>query len=523
MEENLFDINNFNIIQDEENYYFFRALNMADNKDIEQGTTLAENGKIDRIRTDRERFDGETKYSEESKISLEEVYDHIKMHYRKDTNCISLTSNANVAINYGRGSYKDKYVMIKIPKKELGEQTVFAGQYMLKELYSKIEQEVEKLPEEEKDKILSAFEEIEETKESKKLKEIIAKRYTAKNEEMNPSKSHPRKGISYSSPKARISSYQSLNAEQLLETNKVYAKLAILENEHILEHVIPNSSNSKLRETIGNAFSSMEAIHYGDIKKENIIEIPKEVADIFSLIQQIDGIEKSKVEKIKKALLVAVQSGKEIPSIPETDFSVKDNISIEEMYELTGGTVEYGKANDIVKNMFYLSKARKNAIGLSNILSEVLGQDSRFEDIIKYIRDNGFRVEPEIISRQSGKGTKLSESVNLNLSKEEQTLVENIKGLSQEELDEVLQNGGLLNIQDIVSQTYGNESSPIDKSRYYAEAIISEYNWQKIGIEEFKNAENTELIKRMQDRNCIKIYNELKQAGIEERLIPTYF
>ena len=55
---------------------------------------------------------------EESNISLEEVYDHIKMHYRKDTNCISLTSNANIAINYGRGSYKDKYVMIKIPKKD---------------------------------------------------------------------------------------------------------------------------------------------------------------------------------------------------------------------------------------------------------------------------------------------------------------------------------------------------------------------------------------------------------------------
>ena len=30
MEDNLFDINNFNIIQADEYYYFFRALNMAD-------------------------------------------------------------------------------------------------------------------------------------------------------------------------------------------------------------------------------------------------------------------------------------------------------------------------------------------------------------------------------------------------------------------------------------------------------------------------------------------------------------
>lgn len=38
---------------------------------------------------------------------------------------------------------------------------------------------------------------------------------------------------------------------------------------------------------------------------------------------------------------------------------MKESISIEEMYQLTGGTVEYGKANSIVKNMFYLSKARQ--------------------------------------------------------------------------------------------------------------------------------------------------------------------
>lgn len=64
MKDNVFSINNFNIISDEENYYFFRALNMADNNDIEQGTTLSTNGKIERIRTDRERFEGQTKYNE---------------------------------------------------------------------------------------------------------------------------------------------------------------------------------------------------------------------------------------------------------------------------------------------------------------------------------------------------------------------------------------------------------------------------------------------------------------------------
>ena len=523
MDNRLFDINNFNVIQDEENYYFFRALNMADNSDIEQEITMSSDGKIERIRTDRERFEGETKYTEDSSITLEEVYDHIKMHYRKDTNCVSLTSNANIAINYGRGSYKDKYIMIKIPKKEFGEQTVEAGQYMLQELYSRIKQSLEELPEDLRSEILDIFSDIDVANETKELQEIIAKRYTAKNGEVNPSKAHPRKGITYSTPKARISSYQSLSEGQLLEVNKVYAKLAVLENEEILKHVIPHSSNSKLRETIGNAFSSAELIHYGEIKQSEILEIPKEAVDLFALIQQIDGIDKSKVEEMKRALLVAIQSGKEIPQIPEIDFSVKDNISIEEMYKLIDGTVEYGKANSIVKNMFYLSKSRQNAIKLVESLKKVLGTDSRFDDIIEYIKENGFRIEPEIISRQSGKGFKLSESVNLNLSKDEQVLIEEIKKLSSEELEGILQNGGLLNVQDVISRVYGNtrENEQIEKSRYYAEAIVAQYDWAQIGIEEFRISERNELIKRLQEKNCVEIYEKLKRTEIDEKQIST--
>ena len=523
MEYNLFDINKFNIIQDEENYYFFRALNMADNNDIEQGITASENGKIKRIRTDRERFEGKTKYSKDSKISLEELYDHIKMHQRKDTNCISLTTNSNVAVNYGRSSYKDRYVMVKIPKKEFGNKTVSAGQFMLQELYAKIQQTIENLPEQEKQELLDAFEIIENAKESKTLQDIITRRYTAKKGEVATDNAHPRKGIKYSSPKARISSYQALDEEQLLELNKVYAKLAILENEGILKHVIPHSTNSKLRETIGNAFSSTEVIHYGEINEDNIIEIPKEIADIFALIQQVSGIEKSRIEELKQALIIVVQNGIRISQIPDITSRVKDNISIEEMYELTEGKVEYGKANSIVKNMFYLSKSRQNAIVLSNTLKQLLGKNSGFEDIIEYIRDNGFRVEPEIISRKSGKGLVLSESVNLNLQDEEQLLVDEIKGLSPEELDIVLQNGGLYNAKDIITRTFGTtgEKETIDKSRYYAEAIIARYNWQEIGIEEFTISEKNELISRLQERNCIEIYEKLKGAGVGEEKIPT--
>ena len=118
--EEIFDIEKFNIIEDEENYYFFRALNMADNQDLENGVILDSEGNVERIRTDREKYEEnpdnpEPKYDASTEISLEQMFDHIKMHYRRDTNCISLSSNANVSVSYGRGSYKDRYVMVKVP------------------------------------------------------------------------------------------------------------------------------------------------------------------------------------------------------------------------------------------------------------------------------------------------------------------------------------------------------------------------------------------------------------------------
>ena len=92
MLDRIFEIDSFNAFSDDNYYYFFRALNMADNNDIETGITLNSSGTIERIRTNLERYKDIPKYTSDDKISLEQVFDHIKMHQRKDTNCISLTS-----------------------------------------------------------------------------------------------------------------------------------------------------------------------------------------------------------------------------------------------------------------------------------------------------------------------------------------------------------------------------------------------------------------------------------------------
>ena len=100
MLDKIFDINQFNIIQDDNYYYFFRALSDGDYSDITNGITL-ENGVVKRIRTDLERFQDIPLYKEDDEISLEEVHDHIKWQHRRDTNCISLSTNANVVSTYG--------------------------------------------------------------------------------------------------------------------------------------------------------------------------------------------------------------------------------------------------------------------------------------------------------------------------------------------------------------------------------------------------------------------------------------
>lgn len=138
MNSELFGIGNFNVLQDNDYYYVFRALNRADHADV-LNYFLETNEDIERIRTDRERYEeehGRAKYNKDSELSLEEIYDHIKVHYLKETNCISLSTNANVSLDYGAG-YFDEYAVIKVPKND-HENIVSAGQYMLTEISNRI-------------------------------------------------------------------------------------------------------------------------------------------------------------------------------------------------------------------------------------------------------------------------------------------------------------------------------------------------------------------------------------------------
>ena len=525
--EEMFDIEKFNIISDEENYYFFRSLEPGDIKDLEEGNIKDENGKYIRLRTDRERWE-EThnltpRWNAESQVTLEEMYNHIKTPYSLETNCISLSSNANVARTYGE-TFSDKYVMIKVPKKEMGQRVYNAGQYMLAEIDKKVQERIAQgdIPEE----VLEDFERIDAVAESKELKEILKVKYTAP-EGIDTSKSGMKKGIVYKAPLARVSSFQALDDEQTLEKNKIVAKLTILEQKGLMGPAVPRiKTNSELIKTLGSAFASGEQIYYGDIEGNRVTDISKELLDMFALIQQAESQDKEVVNELKTELVkYIINGGKlEVPegSILRDDGTPKDDISIEEMYQITEGKVEYGQASSIVKNMYYLSKGQANARILAGMLRKITENNPKYEEIIKYIENNGFEIEPKITTRKSNTGYRISESVNLNLKPNEIGLVESIKSLTDEEQMQIVQERGLSNVKEIMTSNFAKMQTmeTIEKEDYFASAIADMYDWGSLNIEEMSVAERNELIQKLKQSNCVSIYEKLKEAGIENKDIP---
>ncbi len=307
----LFNIENTNVLKDEENYYFFRALNMADNKDYEEKIIIDKFGKINLIRTDLDRFEENNKnqnpkYSQESKISMEQFFDHIKKNYRKDTKCISLSTNANISLSYGK-NYKDKYIIVKVPKKELGKKVINAGEYLLKEIEKRIKAYIEILEKSSKENALLLFDKIDKSNSITEISKLIKVKYKLKNES-NFKKLEYNKKDKYINKKINLNKIEEirpvyimynceyLNENQNLERNKIIAKLVYLERFEKMPALIKNfKNNNSLIQAVNNAFSSLEYIHYGRIKKEEIIETSKEyVANIAEKQLNKSNIEFSK-------------------------------------------------------------------------------------------------------------------------------------------------------------------------------------------------------------------------------------
>jgi len=529
MQKDMFDITKFNLIQDNEFYYLFRSLEDGDNYDIENGITTDSDGNCIKIRTDRERWEETStespKYNSNSSLSLEEVYDHIKMHYRRDTNCISFTSNANVAVSYGKVTFSDEYVMIKIPKKDFGAQVINAGEYMLAEIEKRINDCIAGL-----DKydvkvqdILSRIQMLDEATSNEEIEKLISVKFTEKQAPKITTENQPPK-IEYTPPTARISSWQALNEEQTLEKNRLIAKLTLLERSRLMSPIIPNTaSNNLLIQTVGSAFSSLEQIHYGNIEQDRIINVQRELVYIFGLLQQVPE-EVDGIEDLKQELITVLNSGQriEIPQGNLEQYRLDENLSIDDLYKITQGKIAYGEVSNAIKKIFYLSKSQLYARELATSIRNIVNGNPKYERIIEYIENNSFNVDAEIVTRQSNKGHKISESVNLDINQREKFLVDEVRRLTDKELADILENSGNTNIKESILNGLEQNEKPASIEEYYAEAIVSSINWKEIGIAKFSATQKDEFIKKLVSQDSIGIYKKLQLAGVSNNDIPIY-
>lgn len=540
MNSELFGIGNFNVLQDNDYYYVFRALNRADHADV-LNYFLETNEDIERIRTDRERYEeehGRAKYNKDSELSLEEIYDHIKVHYLKETNCISLSTNANVSLDYGAG-YFDEYAVIKVPKND-HENIVSAGQYMLTEISNRIEKALTNKNVDRK--ILDIIERIDTMKSNENIVNtvsILCKDQKYAKDVMS-----------------RFQSRQFLNNEQQLEYNKLIAKLTVLEVTGVIPSIIKeNENNSSLLSTVGGAFSSGEVIHYKDISHDEFKYVSKNMMNLFAIVQQLKEKhpDNYNVKRLEARVLQLYNQGYDIkqdgdkvlltngtdsidcylnPSNSPIFNSGKldDKLfSIEEVYNMTGGAINYTQAKVLIEFCYYLAEARRQAYDYAGIVSAIMGNTNLNEIIIK----DTVAINSKIIDRINNNGYKICESVNLGLEDKyagyysapyQRQLVDLIFNFSTESLEKLLSDRGLTLSYSVISHIPRNKAT--SKNEYYASSIIDTINFEEIypatvadkTIDEEKQKLTSDLAKN----DISKLYNAFLKLDLSHEDISYY-
>ena len=196
------------------------------------------------------------------------------------------------------GLYEDKYVMVKIPKND-SNSFVIAGVYILEKIDKKINEVIENIDLKKIPKVQEKLKIIDEVKNIYELGDII-KRHYKKLRTMNKNLNRPKV---VRKPNKTTRQYSTLSKEQNFEKAKVLAKLSILERNNLISSILTDQKdNVRLLLTMGNAFNSSEIIHYGEICKGQIIQVPKEIVEIFSILQEIQNHD-DEVQEVESKLI----------------------------------------------------------------------------------------------------------------------------------------------------------------------------------------------------------------------------
>ena len=559
MKDDLFSIENFNVISDEKYYYVFRALNNGDHRDIEEQKITEDREGLARIRTDRERWEEQngkvSKYAESKEASVEEIISHCKaFDHSKETNCISLTSNANIVLNYGEG-YNNEYVMVKIPKNS-SEGFIEAGKFLLEELDEKINERISEL--DINSELYTQLERMNSQNKKEIVESVISTFTKVKSEGKYTGKNALKDKTSIYS---RFDDKQIFSEEQQRKFQEIIGKLTLLELHGKFEPVLNNTrDNSLYLKTMATIFSNTEILHYNSLEAKDFISVSRSIIDMFALIQQVGDKdrENEQIKAIERKILELAQKGYDVKEkdeklvftngkddidISQVDISKfngntfdETQIDIEYIYRLTDGKIPYEKAKEYMEFSHKLGEARQKAQEFARIL-DIVCDDDNFEEIINKIFNEGFVINKDIIRRQDGKGIQISESVNIDgnkglkntlSQKEQERIVSQIREMTKEELEQFVEYGEIKlgnRLMEILSASDEKKT----ENTYFAEAIVDSMDFSKIyknaiteDRKKMKDSERETLIQKLEVADCKRLYNAFKEAGVKHEEIAGY-
>ena len=506
----LFNITN--CYQDNNNYYFFRALNRRDMTGIRNGSTLDSNGHINRIVTDSTFYNNKDRYNEFSELTLEEMVNHVKTHYDKDTNCISLSSDANVCLTYGRSDYEDKYVIVKVPKKELGMTTFNAGKYIYDEILKRVNTYIT----EHEDALtdlqryyIESLKNISTKEQLDNLKKTLPEEYVDKtnNEFQN--------GLEFIKSKP----YEGYSDKENLAKDKLVMLLDVLDFE-----VVKGKTNRFVIQTMGSAFSSRELEYYKEVPQEKIVEMPTSLVEIMAIIQQMPETEE--IKEIKDYLITHLDEIRQ--RTKEVDYSHFNpenlNLSLDNLYNLTEGKISYKEAKELYLNSMYLVKAKLRSFYSVNLLNNILGNNPKYHNALQSLLDNSLGIEPTIMARSGNHTLKVSDTVALYLPKNYQSLYNYVNNLQVQDMYNLFTNPTVAFNTLFTKYISDKELKPQDKEEWYANGLIDAIDLESLNLKtNFNEMQRKKIVNALVSHNFMDYYEKVKTLSDDGSIATSMF
>ncbi len=506
----LFNITN--CYQDTNYYYFFRALNKRDMAGIRDKSTLDEAGHISKIVTDSTFYNHKDRYNEESELTLEEMVNHVKTHYDNDTNCISLSSDANVCLTYGRKDYEDKYVIIKVPKDELDKTTFNAGKYIYDEISKRVNTYLEEHQADLTDLqryYIESIKNISTKEQLDNLKKTLPKEYIDKtNDEFQ-------NGLEFIKSKP----YEGYSEEENLAKDKLIMLLDVLNFE-----VVKGKTNRFVVQTMGSAFSSRELEYYKEVPQKKIVEMPTSLVEIMALIQQVPETEE--IKEIKDYLITHLDEIRQnTKDIDYSHFNPEDlNLSLDNLYNLTEGKISYKEAKELYLNSMYLVKSKLRSFYSVNLLNQILGNNPKYNKALQSILDNSLGIEPTIMARSGNHAIKVSDTVALYLPKNYQSLYDYVNDLQVQDMYNLFTNPKDAFNTLFTKYVSDKELKPQDKEEWYANGLIDSIDLESLNVKtNFNQNQRRKIVNALVTHNFMDYYEKVKTLSDDGSIATSMF